>query len=161
MLEFFRRTAPADAAPPPPELEPLPRMLVLRRSQAVVAIVACGFALLLAFLLGHAVGAPGRSDDALAPDVYVIRAAAYRDDDQGKIAAESVRQQLERLDLGEEIGLRHVPSERTTVVTVGSWLTNPEASKVARALRDRLRALKDRGTQQAPFAEADFWLIRR
>lgn len=164
MLEFFRRTSSpsTEAVPSSPSLEPTTRMLVVRRSQAVVAIVAAVAALLLAFLLGHAVGASGKSEalDA-APEVYVIRAIAYSDDLKGSDSAQRVKTQLERMDLGEEVVLWQVPSESRTVVTVGSWLGNPAGRKEACALRDKLRGVKDKSTQSAPFADADFWRMKR
>jgi hypothetical protein len=161
MLEFFRRASTAEPEEAPsPGFEPTTRMLVLRRSQAIVAGVAAVAALLLAFLLGMMAGG---GDDAAnaAPQVYVIRAVAYGDDDQGRAYAQSVREQLERMDLGQEVGIYRVPSESRTVVTVGSWLVNPAERKEARALRDRLRGIKDERTRETPFASAEFWPMRR
>ncbi len=158
MLEFFRRSTPADAVPSP-ALEPTTRMLVLRRSQAVVAGAVAIAALLLAFLVGHAVGASG-GDDALGPEVYVIRAVAYGDDGKGEGFARRMKEQLEKMDLGEEVRIFQVPSESRTVVTVGSWLSDPEGSKDAVALRDKLRGLKD-SNQAMPFADAAFWRMKR
>jgi len=162
MLEFFRRAAPGDvdAPPPPPALEPTTRMLVLRRSQAVVAIVAAAAALLLAFLLGHAVGASGGGEGAQpAPGMFVIRAATYKGD-QRMDFARSMKQQLEKMDLGDEVQVLEVPSESSTVVAVGSWFSSPEERKEARALRDKLRGMKD-STQATPFSDADFWRMKR
>lgn len=164
MLEFFRRTSSpsTEAVPSSPALEPTTRMLVVRRSQAVVAIAAAAAALLLAFLLGHAVGASGKGETAdVAPEVYVIRAIAYSDDQRGSDSAQRVKSQLERMDLGEEVGLWQVPSESRTIVTVGSWLGDPAGRKEACALRDKLRGVKDKGTQSAPFADAEFWRMKR
>jgi hypothetical protein len=160
MLEFFRRSAPEQAdAPPLRPLEPTTRMLVLRRSQAVVVLAAAAAALLLAFLLGHAFGA-SRSDVATGPEVFVIRAASYAGDEQGASYARKVKEMIEKLDLGEEVHVLDVESEGRTVVTVGSWLTKPEGRKDARALLEKLRALKN-NTQAAPFADAEFWLMKR
>jgi hypothetical protein len=131
-------------------------MLVLRRSQAVVVLVGAAAALLLAFLLGHAVGASG--GDATGTEVFVIRAASYPGGEQGESHARKVKEQIEKLDLGEEVHV--LESEGRTVVTVGSWLSDPEGRKEARALRDRLRALKN-NTQAAPFAGAEFWPVKR
>jgi len=160
MLEFFRRAAPADAdaPPPPPALEPTTRMLVLRRSQAVVAMVAAAAALLLAFLLGHAVGASGGGEAPL-PEMFVIRAATYKGE-LGKGHAQSMKQQLEKMDLGDEVQVLEVPSESSTVVTVGSWFTNPEERKEARALLGKLRGLRD-SEQATPFSDAEFWRMKR
>jgi hypothetical protein len=154
MLEFFRRagTSPEPEAPGAPRLEPTTRMIVVRRSQAVVAAMIAAAALLLVFLLGHAVGAAGGSD--AAANVYVIRAAAYGDDEQGRTFARSVKEQLEKMDLGEEVGVVRVAGENRTVVTVGAWLADPAGRKEARALRDKLRAIKE-------LANADFWRMGR
>ncbi len=161
MLEFFRRSAPEKAQErSSPELEPTTRMLVLRRSQAVVAAAAAVAALLLAFLVGHMVGANGGAADALAHEVYVLRAVAYGDDAEGKGFARRMKEQLEKMDLGEEISVLEVPSESRTVVAVGSWLSDPAGSKDARALREKLRGLKD-SKQATPFSGAEFWLMKR
>jgi hypothetical protein len=164
MLEFFRRSAPAESGAPSSSsssaLEPTTRMLVLRRSQAVVAGCAAAAALLLAFLVGHAVGASGGGDVVPGPEVYVIRAVSYADDDKGRSFARTMKEHLEQMDLGEEVGVVQVPSESHTVVTVGSWLSDPAGRKEARALREKLRALKDK-TQAMPFANAEFWRMER
>jgi hypothetical protein len=161
MLEFFRRGATADPAAPSRELEPTTRMLVLRRSQAVVAGAAAVAALLLAFLVGHAVGAGGRTDEAvLAVPVYVIRAAEYGDDEKGKGFARTRKEQLDKMGLGKEVSILEVPSESRTVVAVGSWLSDPEGQKDAVALREKLRGIKD-NTQGTPFAGAAFWRMKR
>jgi hypothetical protein len=162
MLEFFRRSAPERApdASSSPELEPTTRMLVLRRSQAVVAAGAALAALLLAFLVGHVVGTKGDVAEAVVPEVYVLRAVAYADDEKGRGFARKMKEQLEKMDLGEEISVLEVPSESRTVVAVGSWLKDPARSKDARALREKLRGLKD-STQATPFSDAEFWLMKR
>jgi hypothetical protein len=160
MLEFFRRSAPEQAdAPAPRALEPTTRMLVLRRSQAVVVLAAAGAALVLAFVLGHAAGASGARAGG-GPEVFVIRAASYARDAQGATHARRVKQEIENLGLGEEVHVLEVESEGRTVVTVGSWLSNPEGLRDALALRAKLRAVKD-NTQAAPFAGAEFWLVER
>jgi hypothetical protein len=162
MLEFFRRTAPeqGDAPPPqePPALEPTTRMLVLRRSQAVVAGAAAVAAVVLAFVLGYAAGSPG--DAAALPGVWAIRAKVFGSDGAGPGNARLVKEQLEKMDLGDEVTLLDVPSQGQVVVAVGSWLSNPAGRKDAVALRDRVRAIKNQ-SQAAPFADADFWPVKR
>lgn len=163
MLEFFRRSAPEraepSAQPSAPALEPTTRMLVLRRSQAVVAGAAAVAALLLAFLVGHAIGASG-GEGAAATEVYVIRAVEFGDDETGVSAARRTKEMLDKLSLGDEIRILHVPSRSRTVVAVGSWLSDPVESKDARGLLDRVRAMKD-VKQATPFAAAEFWKIER
>ena len=73
---------------------------------------------------------------------------------------DSVKEQLDRRNLGEEVLVYRVPSEKSTVVTVGSWLANPEGRKEALALRDLLRGLKD-AAGGTPFAGADFWRMKK
>jgi hypothetical protein len=163
MLEFFRRSAPEKAEPseraPAPALEPTTRMLVLRRSQAIVAAAAAVAALLLAFLVGHAVGGSG-GDGGAPAEVYVIRAVEFGDDETGVSSARRTKEQLDKLNLGDEIQILHVPSRSRTVVAVGSWLSNPLGSKDACDLRDKLRGTKD-VKQATPFASADFWKMER
>jgi len=158
MLEFFRRTAPeqadAPSSAPPPSLEPTPRMLVLRRSQAIVAIAAAGAALVLAFVLGLAIGGSGETPAG----IYVLRVVSRDADAQGRAYARQVKEQIEKLDLGEEVSV--LESDGRAVVVVGSWFSNPEGRKEARALRDRLRAVRD-ATQATPFSDADFSLMKR
>jgi hypothetical protein len=157
MLEFFRRSAPEqEGAPLPPQLEAMPRMLVLRRSQAVVVLAAAAAALVLAFLLGLALG--GSKGDGAGPEVYVIRAADYPAGEQGQTHARKMKEQLEKLDLGEEVHV--LESGDLTVVAVGSWLSNPVGRKDALALRDKLRAVKD-ANKATPFADAEFWPMKR
>ncbi len=161
MLEFFRRSAPERGqAEASPALEPTTRMLVLRRSQAVVAAAVAVVSLLLAFLVGHMVGAKGGAADAAAPEVYVLRAVSYGADEKGKGFARKMKEQLEKMDLGEEVSVVEVPSESSTVVAVGSWLSDPAGSKDARALREKVRGLRD-STQSTPFSGAEFWLMKR
>lgn len=165
MLEFFRRAkSPPEAVPSEPRaLEPTTRMLVLRRSQVIVAGAASIAIATLVFLLGYAAGAPGGGDApaAIGPDVWVIRAIAYDGDEGGLGLARSVKRQLEGMDLGREVALVPVPSEKRTVVAVGSWLGDPQGRAEARALRDRLRGIRDERTREAPFAGAEFWRMER
>jgi len=159
MLEFFRRSAPEQVeAPPPPQLQPTTRMLVLRRSQAVVVLVAGAATLVLAFLLGLAFG--GSGGGATGPEVFVLRAADYAAGEEGRSHARKMKEEIEKLDLGEEVQVLDVESEGRTVVAVGSWLTNPVGRKEAIALREKLRAVKD-ATKATPFAGAEFWRMKR
>jgi hypothetical protein len=163
MLEFFRRAAPErpdEPAPSAPSLEPTTRMLVLRRSQAIVAGCAAAATLLLAFLVGHAVGSSGGDSGVVAREVFVIRAVAYGDDEQGLSFARKTKEELDKLNLGDEVQVVRVPSESRTVVAVGSWLSDPLTRKDARDLRDKLRAWRDT-TKATPFANADFWRMER
>jgi len=162
MLEFFRRASTPDDPTSGPSLEPTPRMLVLRRSQAIVAGAAAVAALVLSFLLGLAAGSAGGDQPAAAvPDVYVLRAAEYGNDEKGWGLAQAVKEQLDRMNLGEEVALVRDAGANRTVVAVGVWLEDPGRRKEALALRDRLRSIKDERTREAPFANADFWRMKR
>jgi len=162
MLEFFRRASSPEDVAQGPALEPTPRMLVLRRSQAIVAGAAAVAALVLFFLLGMAVGSAGGGETVgAAPDVYVLLAAHYGDDEKGRGLAKAVKDQLDRLNLGEEVAVVRDAAGNRMVVAVGAWLEDPGSRKEAIALRDRLRSIKDERTREAPFAGADFWRMKR
>lgn len=162
LLEFFRRSSenrPEAAAPQ--ELEKTPRMLVVRRSQAVVAAVSAGLGLVLAFLLGLGLGG-GSSEPAVAGGgLWVIKVVSYEDNEKGRRYAKTVMSQLERIDLGDEVNLRRVIGDRTLAVTLGCWIRNPKGDAHARKLLTKVQGIRGRGDQGQPFADADFWRIER
>lgn len=161
LLEFFRRSSgerPEAAAPR--DLEKTPRMLVVRRSQAVVAAVSAGLGLVLAFLLGLGLGS-GSSEPAVAGGLWVIKVVAYEDNEKGRHYAKTVMSQLERLDLGDEVNLRRVIDDRKLAVTVGSWISNPRRVAHANELLKKVKGIRGRGDQGQPFVDADFWRIER
>jgi len=169
LLEFLRRSSPEDPAPgmrpepAPPSLEPTPRMLVLRRSQLIVAGVATALAVVLAFLLGLALGGAGEGEPAVAGALagpWVIRVVTYKDTEAGRKMAKSVQAQLERLLL-REVSQQYIPSQEKVVVTIGAWVHPPERFAPARELRRKIRGLSDSRTEKSPFQDADFWRIRR
>ena len=137
LLEFFRRTSPAEPeGAPAPSLQPTTRMLVLRRSQVIVASAVAVAALLLAFLVGHAFGSAG----AFKADVYVIRAAEYGDDEKGQGSARKLKEQLEKMDLGDEVHfLRGIAGElcqRGSEVIFYETGPAPDAESAASAARE-------------------------
>ncbi|MHC4548968.1 MAG: hypothetical protein ACYTEZ_09330 [Planctomycetota bacterium] len=162
LLEFFRRTSDETGSTPDVELEKTPRMMVLRRSQLVVAAAAAGLGVLLAFLIGLGVGG-GSAEEGLVGGVgvWVIRVVSYEDDERGRRYAKMVMSQLERLGLGDEVNLRRLVSDRKLVVTLGSWLRHPGGNADAEKLLAHVREARGRGRQDQPFAGADFWRIRR
>ncbi len=164
-LEFFRRTSgEQDLGPvgPGSELESTPRMLVLRRSQAVVAMAAAAVALLAAFLLGRGLGG-GEAEDAPLGNVgvWVIRVVSYEDNERGRRYAKTVMSQLERLRLGDEVNLRRIGSTNKLAVTVGSWLQHPQGEAGADKLLGRVKSIQGRDSNERPFASADYWRIVR
>jgi len=163
LLEFFRRTSgEPDPGPRGSTLESTTRMLVVRRSQAVVAAAAAGAALLFAFLLGLGMGGGDAGDPALGDvGVWVIRVVSYDDDDKGRLYAKTVMSQLEKLRLGDEVNLRRIVSTNQLVVTVGSWLQHPKGASEPDTLRKRVRAIQGRDSNERPFADAEYWRITR
>jgi hypothetical protein len=112
LLEFFRRSSgdrPEAAAPQ--DLEKTPRMLVVRRSQAVVAAVSAGLGLVLAFLLGLGLGGASSDPAVAGGGLWVIKVVSYEDNDKGRRYTKTVMSQLERLDLGDEVNLSRVVSD--------------------------------------------------
>ena len=94
MLEFLRRSA-GDAQPAAEEpLAATPRVVIVRRSPLVLGAAGTGWRLILAFLLGLSVGGAGGGDGTA-----VIKAAEFRNDQDGLRIANSVRTQLEQLNL--------------------------------------------------------------
>ena len=145
------------------------RMVVLRRSQVIVAAAVAGLLLILAFVLGLALGGgdEAASTDSIGPDgsvvgggapVWVIRVASYKDTDDGRAIARSVAQQLEQLD---EVTLQTIRSSDSVVVTLGSWLRNPNRNEAAKALLQRVHDMRDQQGGERPFQSAMFWSIQR
>jgi len=161
ILDFLRRSSPEELPEPEPALEQTPRMVVLRRSQVVVAAAAGALALVLAFLLGLALGGSGDGSDEGASDVgvWVLRVVTYRDDERGQEYAQSVKSQLIRRKLGDEVNLRRF-GEGQLAVTVGAWLQAPQDNPQAQSLKRDINEIQDRNGAN-PFKDAKFWLIRR
>jgi hypothetical protein len=161
LLEFFRRSTAAPDAAAVRELEKTPRMLVVRRSQAIVVAVSAGLALVLAFLLGLGLGG-GSSDLATAGGGYwVIQVKEYKDNNTGGRYAKTVQSQLEKLDLGDEVNLHRITKDGTLAVTLGCWMSQPHRDARANELLRKVRGIQGRGGQGQPFADADFRRIER
>lgn len=141
MLEFLRRTSGGETAPVQPEsrLEKAPRVLVLRRTQVMVAAASVGMGLLLAFLLGMAVAGDGGQE----PE-YVIRAASF----SSETVANSVKKQLERHGFGP---VQVEADGGGSVVTVKAD---------SRDVLERIRGIKDSRTGEAPFRDAALLRVR-
>lgn len=163
LLEFLRRTKDDTALPAVPseqaqEVGKSPRMLVLRRSQAYVAAGAAGAAIILAVLLGVALGS-SEEKTPVTQGVWVIRVISYKDTQSGRENAANVARQLEQLGW-EEVTLQHLPAQGRIVVTLGSWLGEPRDLAAATELRKRVREIADK-QGGLHFKDADFWRIER
>lgn len=162
LLEFFRRSSESrQETAALQELEKTPRMLVVRRSQAVVAAVSAGLGLVLAFLLGLGLGGGSSEPGVAGGGVWVIKVVSYEDNEKGRRYAKTVMSQLERLDLGDEVNLRRVIGDRKLAVTLGSWISNPRGDAHANKLLTKVKGIRGRGDQGLPFADAGFWRIER
>jgi len=161
MLEFLRRASGRPAGTEQPAsagLEATPRMVVLRRSQVVVAGAVTAGALLLAFLVGMAA-----ADRGAGRQVYVIRAASFQDDAAGRQVALTRKRQLEQmeqLDLGE-VQIVRDPALQSVAVTVGAWESDPSRSERARSLLGQIQRIQVQNTRETPFRDASFWRIER
>ena len=137
-------------------------MVVLRRTQVLVASAAGILALVLVFLLGMALGGTGAAEADAAPGnvgVWVLRVVSYKDTARGHEDAQTVKGKLVKFDLGDEVGLRRT-SDGWLVVTAGAWLHDPNDNAQARELMKKVKDIKERSGAQA-FPDAHFWLIRR
>lgn len=168
MLEFLRRQTGGPETPPleperpaeaPPPMERTPRMLVLRRSQAIVAGVAALLLVLLAFLVGRAAGTRGALEAGEARTVFVIRAITFPDSEQGRADARRVANALAAVDQVTLHALARDGGQRDVVVAVGAWLQDPKDDPHARAALERVRATEIAGKRD--LASAYFWQIQR
>ncbi|MHC4137067.1 MAG: hypothetical protein ACYS0K_19105 [Planctomycetota bacterium] len=161
LLEFFRRSSGEPEAAALQGLEKTPRMLVVRRSQAVVAAVSVGLGLVLTFLLGLGLGGGASEPVAAGGGLWVIKVVSYEDSDTGGRFAKTVMSQLERLDLGDEVNLRRIIGDQKLAVTLGCWIRTPHGDARAQELLNKVRGIRGRGGQGQPFAGAAFWRIER
>ncbi len=162
LLEFYRRTSgqePAEdvTADPAQPLQKTERMLVVRRSQAIVAAASATLLVVLAFVLGLAIGDSG-TEPVPVVGGWVIKVVSYRDTDAGRKRAKSVMSQLQKLGWGE-VTLQMIADNERLAVTLGSWVQRPHDSK-ARGLLKRVAKLSDLRNDRLPFKEAAFWQIK-
>jgi hypothetical protein len=164
LLEFLRQSSEEErpvAAPIAPQGERTVSMLVLRRSQVIVALVVAGLFCLLVFLLGLGLGGGGEPE-GLAPlksSVWGIRLVTYKDTDSGRAEARATQKLLRTMDL-DEVTLQRIASKRQIVVMLGSWLSDPENLAGARQMLSKVQKLTVRGKNRA-FPDAHFWSIQR
>jgi len=175
ILDFLRNASSepepvSPAAPPdaPPQTRPdrsdpgphkSPRMLVLRRSQVMVASVAVGLVVILAFLLGMAAtSTDDRVPALLGVRVWGIRAITYNDTKSGRMQASATKKALQARNL-EEVTLQRVRSKGEIVVMLGAWLTDPTDNRRQKELLATVRKLQQRG--KMAFPDAYLWSIQR
>ena len=177
LLEFLRSSPSGEAAEPSPDaqepearrapappssephLEKTPRMVVLRRSQVVVASVAVAFGIILAFLLGLAAASPGDSlPAAIGARVWGLRIITYNDTESGRRQALATKKALQARKL-EEVTLQRVPSRGEIVVMLGAWLTDPTDDLGQRELLATVKKLQQGG--KIAFPDAYLWSIQR
>jgi hypothetical protein len=161
LLEFLRRSGDRPDAAARQDLEKTPRMLVVRRSQAVVVAVAAGLGVVLAFLLGLGLGGASGEPAVAGGGLWVIKVVSYKDNDKGGRYAKTVMSQLERLELGDEVNLRRVAGDGTLAVTLGCWIRRPHGDARAKELLNKVKGIRGREGQDPPFAGAAFWRIER
>lgn len=181
ILEFLRRAssdeAPVEVADPEttPEPQAIPPagphvtvssgdtpMVVLRRSQVVVACVAGGLLIILAFLLGLATADPGPAEDGVGVPLrfYTIKAIEFDDTRSGQINAKTLKAELERR-FDEEVTIQTLDRDRRIFLALGSWLEHPKANRRAMELLKAVKKLSVRGSEKSPFEDAYFFQVKR
>jgi len=169
LLEFLRRnrgaeggaasTAGVDALP-----AAQPTDLVLRRSQILVAAVAAGLLVVLAFVVGLVAGRPG-SESPGAPavgagaPVWTIRTITYQATEQGEINAKITMNQLETIFPGM-VSIQRNPGRDEVIVTVGAWLRDPKQDPKALALLQQIQDQQDVAGKRH-FTGAYIWTLPR
>ena len=136
--------------------------MVFRRSQVIVAATAAGLGIILAFLIGMASGGEGGepAETFGKVGVYTIRVIAYDNTETGQIRAKTLKGQLEQPGW-DEVLIERLDRDGKLLVTIGSWVSNPNTNKEAVALREKVRALRTQGSSKLQFEEAYFVRIKR
>lgn len=182
ILEFLRRAAVEETAeeprlevaPPEPAPTRAPAtphvtvssgdapMVVLRRTQVIVACVTAGLLIILAFLLGLATG-EGQAAEAAAAGTtrfHTIKVIEFADNRNGEIRAKTLLADLERR-FDEEVTIERLDRDRTLFLALGSWLKNPNENREAKRLLKEVRELTARGRSEKPFKSAYFFTVKR
>jgi len=174
ILEFLRRTSgdePAVEVAPEPGPQRPPHvtvsssdapMVVLRRSQVIVACVAAGLLIVLAFLLGLTSAGEGgeAANGATASSLYTIKLIEYPATRNGEVNAKTLKAELERV-FDEDVTIQRLDRDRTLFVALGCWLSNPRENRQAQELLARVKKLAGRGSGDRPFEGAYFFPIKR
>lgn len=174
ILEFLRRAGrepasavaepparPQTAANPPSEAE-LSQWMLVKKRQVWIAGIAAGLFAILTFLIGMAFGGPDSAEEAAAAKVgvWTIRAIEYDDTTNGQVRAKSTASQLRRL-ASDEVTIQPLDRDRKLLVTVGSWLKNPNSNEQALKLLEWVRTREVDGRDRRPFKDAFFYRIER
>lgn len=170
ILEFLRRksgdkgAAPEAGAAAPsglpaqaPAVERTTRIMVLRRSQVVVAVVALCLGLVLCYLVGRASGERRGAAAAIGTRIWTIRVISYPATDRGRLDAEGVVSWLERQ--GIQAAIQPLSSGHVAVIA-GAWLKEPGGLPEAAQLLQRLRQMPDAAGKKH-FQAAYLWRIER
>jgi hypothetical protein len=140
-------------------MERTPRMLVLRRSQAIVATAVAALLVVLAFFVGRAAGTQAAPAAGEARAIFVIRAITFPDSEQGRADARRVANALAGVGQVTLHAVTREGGQRDVVVAVGAWLKDPRDDPDARAALERVRATEIAGKRD--LASAYFWQIQR
>jgi hypothetical protein len=137
-------------------------MVVLRRSQVVVAAVTAGLLILLAFLLGLASSGETAEEAAARAPVrfYTIKLTEFSDTRNGKLAAKTLLAELEQ-EFDEEVTIERLDRDRRLFLALGSWLKNPRENRRAMDLMKKVQKLRAPGHKSPPFKDAYIFAIKR
>jgi hypothetical protein len=137
-------------------------MVVLRRSQVVVAGVAAGLLIVLAYMLGSTWGDENAADQKVygPVGVWTIVVIEYNDNPHGQISAKAIKAGLAKRDW-DEVMIEQLDRDRKLWVTIGSWVSNPKTNRRAMSLLSAVQKLRVQGSDKLEFAEAYFARIER
>jgi hypothetical protein len=137
-------------------------MMVFRRSQVVVAGVAAGLLIVLAYLLGSTWGGESAAEQEVfgAVGVYTIAVVEYYDNAHGQVSAKMMKSDLTKRGW-DEVMIEQLDRDRKLWVTIGSWVSNPRTNRDAMSLLSKVKKLRVRGNDKFQFADARFVRIKR
>lgn len=165
LLEFLRRQDAEEEALSPepvlPEQAETPQeggRLTLTRIQVRIAGVMVALGLVLAFLLGMALGGGESQPAAASPtgNAWVIRAISYPDSARHMQGARETESWLNAQGLGQANMIR-IRSKEQLVVVLGAWLEDPSGNPAVLRLLERVQNLDWKGKK--PFHGAYVWQI--
>ncbi len=137
-------------------------MVVLRRSQVIVAGITAGLLIVLAYLLGSTWSGEEPADQVVYGDVgvYTIAVIEYHDNAHGQISAKTLKADLAKLDW-DEVLIEQLDRDRKLWVTIGSWVSNPYTNRQAMSMLSEVKKLRVQGSDKFQFADARFVRIKR
>ena len=174
MLEFLRRSGD-DPAPvretirktPRDRRDFLPETMMVRRSQVLVSGAIALLLMVLAFVIGLIAGSgsdnAGSAGASAPTEVWVLRVATLKDNENNRVAAKAWRDDLRGI-YGEEIFVHPLEEKGQLILALGTWLANPEESPeefaAAIKLRNEIRKARDEAGNIL-FQDAHFWQLTR